>query len=230
MELDLRSYAAGAVTVLAVMALPSFARHFFYLLTPQIEEIAIQQRWDLVILNIIGFLLFLLPLQYRRKADWKHLGIYSAFIVSLFIEMYGVPLAVFLSAPTLASAIPEPDYMLTFEVLNQSFGLSSWMVFGVIVTVTGMLLVAVGWYTIYRNRDGLVTSGIYRYSRHPQYLGIILIALGWFIGWPTPLTVLILPVLVYVYVQTAKEEEQEVMDEIGEEEYRDYMEDTPFLI
>lgn len=230
MDLDARSYVAGVATALGVIALPSFSRHFFYLLTPQIEEIAIQQRWDLVILNILGFLLFLLPLQYRRKADWKHLGIYSAFIVSLFIEMYGVPLAVFLSAPTLASAIPEPDYMVTFEILNQSFGLSSWMVFGVIVTVTGMLLVAVGWYTIYRNREGLVTSGIYRYSRHPQYLGIILIALGWFIGWPTPLTVLILPVLIYVYVQTAKEEEQEVMDEIGEDEYRDYMEETPFLI
>lgn len=230
MDADIRSFIAGALTVLAVISLPSFARHFSYLMTPQIQEIAIQRRWDLVALNIIGFLLFLLPLQYRRKTDWKHLGVYSAFIVSLFVEMYGVPLAVFLSAPSIASSIPEPSYLLTFELLNQSFGLSRWMVFGVVVTLTGMALVALGWYTIYKNRDGLVTSGIYNYSRHPQYLGIIMIALGWFIGWPTPLTAVILPILIYVYYRTAKEEEGEVMEELGEEKYREYMENTPFLI
>jgi protein-S-isoprenylcysteine O-methyltransferase Ste14 len=230
MDIDWRSFAFGIVATLGVFALPSFSEHFLYLMTPQINEIAIQQRWDLVALNIIGFLLFLLPLQYRRKADWKHLGVYSAFIVSLFVEMYGVPLAVFLSTPALGSAIPEPAYVLSFTLLNQTFGLSAWMLFGVVVTLVGMALVALGWYTIYKNRDGLVTTGIYSYSRHPQYAGIMLIALGWFIGWPTPLTAVILPILIYVYYRTAKEEEEEAMEEFGEDKYQEYRESTPFLI
>ncbi|MFB6147785.1 MAG: isoprenylcysteine carboxylmethyltransferase family protein, partial [Candidatus Nanohaloarchaea archaeon] len=108
--------------------------------------------------------------------------------------------------------------MLTFSALGYGFMMNTWMLVGAAVTVLGMLLVALGWVTVYRNQ-GLVTSGIYRYSRHPQYLGIILIATGWFIGWPTLLTGAMLPVVVYEYYRLAKKEEEEVAEEVGEESY-----------
>jgi len=40
------------------------------------------------------------------------------------------------------------------------------------------LLMGIGWWQIHRARGALVTSGIYRYVRHPQYLGLFMIILG----------------------------------------------------
>ncbi|MFB6182743.1 MAG: isoprenylcysteine carboxylmethyltransferase family protein, partial [Candidatus Nanohaloarchaea archaeon] len=105
-----------------------------------------------------------------------------------------------------------------------------WMIVGLLISVFGMILVALGWYRIYNEDDDLVTTGIYSYSRHPQYLGIILIALGWVIGWPTILTTVLFPILVYTYYKNTIEEEKEVKEELGDEKYEEYAENTPRLI
>jgi len=94
----------------------------------------------------------------------------------------------------------------------------------------GMTLIILGWVTLYRNtkKEGLVTSGIYNYSRHPQYLGFILIILGWFFGWPTPLTLIFAPILIYKYVTVCRKEEIEVKKE--HPEYDNYRSKVPFMI
>lgn len=93
-----------------------------------------------------------------------------------------------------------------------------------------MAILTFGWITIYRTDKELVDTGIYSYSRHPQYIGILLIVVGWFIGWPTPLATLILPILVYTYYNLALEEEQEVAEEIGEQKYEEYRQKVPRFI
>ncbi|MFB6182730.1 MAG: hypothetical protein ABEI78_01565, partial [Candidatus Nanohaloarchaea archaeon] len=90
-NIDLRSFIIGFITGLGVIALPSYIKYYLFMITPRIQHIVIQGRWDLVLINIIAFLLFLIPLNYRRKADWKSYSIYTAFIISLFVEMYGIP-------------------------------------------------------------------------------------------------------------------------------------------
>ncbi|MDY6779326.1 MAG: methyltransferase, partial [Halobacteria archaeon] len=71
----------------------------------------------------------------------------------------------------------------------------------------------------------------YAYSRHPQYVGIILIVVGWFIGFPTILTTVILPVLVYFYYKAAVKEEKEVMEELDDpSEYEEYRKSTPMFV
>ncbi|MFB6100274.1 MAG: isoprenylcysteine carboxylmethyltransferase family protein [Candidatus Nanohalobium sp.] len=185
-----------------------------------------QNAWLLVAGSVAFFLLFLIPLKFRRKADWRSAGIYTAFLISLFVEMYGLPLTVYLSSAfvSVPSSAQVPGVVFTFA----GFFVNLWMLIGLIVTFIGVAIVAVGWYSVY-NADGLARNGIYSYSRHPQYLGIILISVGWFIGWPTPLTALLLPGVIYEYYRLSKEEENEAEEEFGED-YRRYAESTPQFI
>jgi protein-S-isoprenylcysteine O-methyltransferase Ste14 len=90
----------------------------------------------------------------------------------------------------------------------------------------GVSLVAVGWATVYRGRGGLVTSGIYRYLRHPQYLGLILVVLAFNIQWPTLPTLLMAPLLILAYVGLARREDRELSARFGEA-FRAYAAQTP---
>jgi len=72
----------------------------------------------------------------------------------------------------------------------------------------------------------LAASGPYARIRHPQYVAFILIMFGFLLQWPTILTLLMFPVLVYMYIRLARREEQEVAKEFGEE-YARYAARTP---
>jgi protein-S-isoprenylcysteine O-methyltransferase Ste14 len=72
----------------------------------------------------------------------------------------------------------------------------------------------------------LATTGPYAYVRHPQYVGFILIMLGFLFQWPTIITLIIFPILVTMYVKLARREEKEVLAEFGEK-YKRYMVSTP---
>lgn len=226
LSLNRRKILFTLLSLAAIVSLPSFYQHLRFFLSGQIQFFMKQNAWLLVFGSIAFFLLFLIPLKFRRKADWRSAGIYTAFLISLFIEMYGLPLTVYLSSAfiTMPSSSQIPAFLFNFA----GFAVNLWMLIGLVITGIGSLIVAIGWYTIY-NAEGLAQEGIYKYSRHPQYLGIILITFGWFIGWPTPLTAAIMPILVYEYLRLSKEEEQEALDEFGDR-YREYMAKTPRFI
>ncbi|MFC1768981.1 methyltransferase family protein [Nanoarchaeota archaeon] len=103
------------------------------------------------------------------------------------------------------------------------------MAYGGLLMIIGSLLITVGWITLYFfiKKRALVTEGIYAYSRHPQYIGFILIILGWFIGWPTHLTLILTPILVYKYVKVCIVEDKEITNIGG---YQDYKNSVPSFI
>jgi protein-S-isoprenylcysteine O-methyltransferase Ste14 len=96
-------------------------------------------------------------------------------------------------------------------------------------------LVMVGWSVRSVGRQAiaaptsLVTTGPYRYSRNPQYLGIVLIAAGWVVGWPSVLTLLMFPILVYAYYRLSRTEHRDMVETYGDE-YVSYAEQIPLLV
>ena len=62
--------------------------------------------------------------------------------------------------------------------------------------------------------------------RHPQYVGFVLIMLGFLVQWPTLLTLGMFPILVTMYVRLARGEERQAQAEFGEA-YARYAAVTP---
>jgi len=83
------------------------------------------------------------------------------------------------------------------------------------------------------NTTTLVTSGIYRHIRHPQYASLILLGTGIFFKNITPATTACALVNLLAIVATAKAEEREMLKRFGDD-YARYMQRTkmfiPFII
>ena len=193
--------------------------------------------WTLAVINSAVFIIFAFSFSRpQTRSDWRSFGAFSAFLVALFTEMYGFPLTIYLLSGWLQSRYPEIDFLAhdaghLLEVLfgwrsNPHFGpfhvLSNVLIFG------GFWLLASAWKVLYaaQREHQLATAGPYARVRHPQYGAFVLILFGFLLQWPTLLTVLMFPVLVYMYARLARREEREVAAEFGDE-YLRYARRTP---
>ena len=192
--------------------------------------------WTLVIINSLVFIIFAFSFaQPQTKRDWRSFGAFSAFLVALFTEMYGFPLTIYLLSGWLASKFPGIDFLAhdSGHLLEVMFGWRANPHFGpfhiasTILIFGGFILLASAWKVLYaasRERR-LATTGPYARIRHPQYAGFVLIMLGFLLQWPTLVTLVMFPILVYMYARLARREEREALAEFGEA-YRRYMEQT----
>ena len=194
--------------------------HFRDISGPPFAQRYILYNWGkngAIAINAAIFILFILFLPFRDRIEWRSKGMFSAFILALFAEMFGVPLLIYILHPLggadLAYDIPILKYVTGF--LYQLRHHWPAKAIGVWITLSGMLLVFWGWVEIHKSKD-LVTSGIYKYIRHPQYTGIFLIITGWMFRWSTSLTVLMYPILLVLYYKLARREEKVLLNE-----YRD---------
>lgn len=75
----------------------------------------------------------------------------------------------------------------------------------------------------------LVTTGIYRVIRHPSYLGLLLTALGWALGFRSGVGLLLLALLLPPLFSRIRAEERLLDSQFGDE-YRAYAARTPRLL
>jgi len=196
--------------------------------------------WSLVIINSAIFIIFAFSFaKPQSKRDWRSLGAFSAFVVALFTEMYGFPLTIYLFSGWLQTRFPGTDIFSheSGHLWNTLFGwdinphfdplhiLSNLVIFG------GFMLLASAWRVLHaaQQQQGLAVDGIYAHMRHPQYVAFVLIMFGFLLQWPTLPTVVMFPILVYVYFRLARREEQMALEEFGDR-YRAYMDRTPAFI
>jgi protein-S-isoprenylcysteine O-methyltransferase Ste14 len=196
--------------------------------------------WPLVILNSAVFIIFAFSFaKPQTKRDWRSLGAFSAFIVALFTEMYGYPLTIFLLSGWLQSRFPGLDpfthnaghlwhtlFRLKGDAHFDVFHIASFVFIG-----GGFWLLSVAWEVLHKSQreDRLATTGIYAKMRHPQYVGFILIMIGFLLQWPTILTLAMFPILVLMYVRLAIGEEREMRAQFGTV-YDEYAARTPAFI
>jgi len=67
-----------------------------------------------------------------------------------------------------------------------------------------------------------VTGGLYRISRHPQYLALSILGFGVLLIWPRFLVLIALVTMLFLYYILARWEEQQCLEKYGES-YREYM-------
>jgi protein-S-isoprenylcysteine O-methyltransferase Ste14 len=193
--------------------------------------------WSLVVINSAVFIIFAFSFTRPRTArDWRSFGAFVAFLVALFTEMYGFPLTIYLLSGWLSSRYPGLD-LFSHEAghlwetllgwrgdphLNPVHLLSNVLIGG------GFILLASAWRVLYeaQRTHRLATTGAYAYVRHPQYVGFILIMLGFLLQWPTVPTLVMFPILVVMYVRLARREEREALAAVGDA-YARYAANTP---
>ncbi|MDB9529732.1 hypothetical protein PN498_27335 [Oscillatoria sp. CS-180] len=134
--------------------------------------------WSLVIINSLVFIIFAFSFtKPNSPRDWRSFGAFSAFIVALFTEMYGVPLTIYLLSGWLQSRYPNLD------PFSHDAGHVWWTVLGLggnphfnpihllsnLVILGGFILLSSAWRVLYKaQRSGtLAVTGPYSYVRHP---------------------------------------------------------------
>jgi protein-S-isoprenylcysteine O-methyltransferase Ste14 len=193
--------------------------------------------WSLVIINSLVFIIFAFSFaKPQSQRDWRSFGAFSAFLVALFTEMYGFPLTIYLLSGWLSTRFPGIDWMShdSGHLLETMVGWKSNPHFGPfhivsnILIFAGFWLLASAWKVLYaaQHNRRLATTGAYARIRHPQYAGFVLIMVGFLFQWPTLVTLVMFPILVFMYVQLARREERDALAEFGEEYVR-YASKTP---
>ena len=196
--------------------------------------------WSLVIINSAIFILFAYSFtKIRTKPDWRIWGAFSAFVIAYFTEMYGFPLSIYLLSGWLSKYYPGVNFYSheSGHLLHTLFGLKGdphfdpFHIASNILIFIGFLMIASAWNTLYKARrhHKLAVTGLYAKVRHPQYDGFIIIMIGFLLQWPTLVTLIMFPILVYVYIKLARSEEKQVSKEFGDE-YARYAEVTPAFI
>jgi len=137
------------------------------------ETSPVYGQWILVIVISAIFIIFTFTFFKPRRAR----DAFSAFIVALFTEMYGIPLTIYVLSGWLQTRCPKIDWLshdarhllerLLGSKTNPHFG--PFHILSNILIIAGFMLIAAAWRVLHaaQRTGALGTSGPYAYVRHP---------------------------------------------------------------
>ncbi|MEX2565036.1 MAG: isoprenylcysteine carboxylmethyltransferase family protein [Cyclobacteriaceae bacterium] len=196
--------------------------------------------WTVVLFNILIVLFLLFSfVQPKKMFEWRSMGIFIGFIVALFTEMYGIPLTIYFLTGWLGTSYPalDPFSHSSGHLVLVFLGLSKSTVAMSILHLVTNGIIFYGFYIIYKGwklihdakEDELVTGGVYSHIRHPQYVGMWLITVGFLIQWPTLITIAMWPILMIVYYRLSMREERTLAEKFGQQ-FQDYKSRVPAFV
>ncbi|PKM88891.1 MAG: isoprenylcysteine carboxylmethyltransferase family protein [Firmicutes bacterium HGW-Firmicutes-12] len=190
-------------------------------------------NWFGVLFFAVLYGVILLFLPFYKKMDKKPVGTYLAFVIAFAIEMHGIPFSMYVISWIIGKNLPEG--ILWGHTLVSSIGFWG-MYINIGLAVVALSLILNGWYNIYKKywsketgTGSLVKTGVYKYIRHPQYTGLLLLSLGMLVEWATLPMLILYPVMVVMYLRLAKREEKDMLQEF-DHEYVEYMKKTKMFI
>ena len=232
----------GLRTLVVAVVVSLFLGFFLlnvYSLPPKMRFEKWYGNWLSVIIVTGVFLFFIFFLtRPRRPREWQGAGLTSAFFISLFTEMFGIPLTIYLIAPLLGvdvSRFGMYESHLWAYVISRAANVSMRAALRLIMILSagllllGFTLIALGWKEVYRGAGRLVSDGLYSTIRHPQYLGLIFVIVACLIQWPTVLTIILAPFMIARYLLLAQEEDRDLEARFGEE-FKRYKQRVPSLL
>lgn len=193
--------------------------------------------WAMVIINSAIFIIFAFSFfKPQTKRDWRSFGAFSAFIVALFVEMYGFPLTIYLLSGWLTTKYPGIDFFSheNGHLWHTILGLKGdphfdiMHILSMVFILLGFFILSAAWRVLYEAQKAgkLAVTGLYSKVRPPQYIAFIMIMFGFLLQWPTIPTVILFPILTFMYIRLARKEEEEARSVFGQA-YTDYEAHVP---
>jgi len=156
---------------------------------------------------------------------------------------FAIPALLVFTAGLVVSALDGFDGLVikAWELGRQSenlYTLSTLNMLGLALFVVGMTIAFVAVFTLRRSYSGtlviredhqLITHGIYRYTRHPVYLGVLIAIIGLPIFASSLYGFLTMLALIPIVLNRIRMEERLLTEEFGDS-YRDYQKNTSKLI
>ena len=194
-------------------------------------------NWFGVLFFVLIYGIVIVTLPYYRKMKTKPKNAYIAFVIAFAVEMHGIPFSMYIISWIFGKKLPNG--ILWGHTLFGSVGYLG-MYINIVLALIALIIIISGWKNIHKNKwskaEGqgkVVKTGIYKYIRHPQYTGLLLLSLGMLIEWATLSLILMYPIMIFMYYKLSKREEQDMIDTYGQE-YINYMDHTkrfiPFVI
>lgn len=142
------------------------------------QDVPAYGLWSLVIINSAIFIIFAFSFtKPKTRSDSRSFGAFSAFIIALFVEMYGFPLTIYLLSGWLISRYPGVDF-LSHDAGHLMDTLIGWKmnphvdplhILSNLLIPGGFMLLAAAWGVLYEAQKSrtLATAEPYARIRHP---------------------------------------------------------------
>ena len=170
-----------------------------------------------------------------EQSPLKRLGTFLLKILGVFLILEPIwmllPFAGFLYGSVLniqtLSRYPSTAWLTHFVFPVMTIG-----VFGPLLSLLGLVIFFVGATQIYTakiRKSGLVSTGLYRIVRHPQYMALTFFSLGILLTWGRAIAFVAMFAMMLLYYHLTKLEERKCIRLFGAD-YERYRERTSFII